>query len=160
MEDKIIKFLKTTDPFGFLSNFYKCNILIDNKIWTTSEHYFQAMKFNDISIQDTIRKIDSPKNAKNASKYFQKFSSHYIGDSIWSTKRLEVMRFVILEKFKQNSNLRQWLINTDPYIIQEDSPKDNFWGIGKNGDGANMLGIILMETRDKLKENIVDNKFF
>lgn len=27
------------------------------------------------------------------------------------------------------------------------SPRDDFWGIGKNGNGKNMLGILLMEIR-------------
>jgi predicted NAD-dependent protein-ADP-ribosyltransferase YbiA (DUF1768 family) len=34
----------------------------------------------------------------------------------------------------------------------EDSPYDSYWGIGPSGNGKNMLGKILMETREYLKK--------
>ena len=40
-----IWFNKENDDFGFMSNFFPCDIKIDGKIWPATEHYFQAMKF-------------------------------------------------------------------------------------------------------------------
>lgn len=40
-----IWFYSESDDFGFLSNFWAGDINIDGKIWPSTEHYFQAMKF-------------------------------------------------------------------------------------------------------------------
>jgi N-glycosidase YbiA len=43
-----IKFWRTRDiPHGVFSNFLLCNIEIDNKIWRSVEHYYQAQKFSE-----------------------------------------------------------------------------------------------------------------
>ena len=44
---KSIMFYRERDAYGYLSNFAKSPIDIDGKIWPTTEHYFQAMKFPD-----------------------------------------------------------------------------------------------------------------
>jgi predicted NAD-dependent protein-ADP-ribosyltransferase YbiA (DUF1768 family) len=43
------------------------------------------------------------------------------------------------------------LATGDEEII-ENSPIDSYWGCGADGQGKNMLGKILMETRDILRE--------
>ncbi len=40
-----IGFFRHYDGYGELSNFYMCSINVNGKIWSSSEHYFQAMKF-------------------------------------------------------------------------------------------------------------------
>lgn len=39
-----IRFYRTSDPYGCLSNFAAYPIELDGKAWPTSEHYFQAQK--------------------------------------------------------------------------------------------------------------------
>jgi predicted NAD-dependent protein-ADP-ribosyltransferase YbiA (DUF1768 family) len=34
----------------------------------------------------------------------------------------------------------------------EASKTDAFWGLGKKGNGKNMLGVLLMELRDELRK--------
>ena len=41
-------------------------------------------------------------------------------------------------------------MSTKDYIIVEDSPKDNFWGWGKDRTGENHLGKLWMKLRDEL----------
>lgn len=40
-----IWFYSEKEDFGFLTNFLMADINIDGKIWPSTEHYFQAMKF-------------------------------------------------------------------------------------------------------------------
>ena len=41
--------------YGFMSNFYEAPITLDGKLWPTTEHYFQAMKFPDEYYQEKVR---------------------------------------------------------------------------------------------------------
>lgn len=61
------------------------------------------------------------------------------------------MRKAVYAKFSQNIELKNILLDTDSEYIVENTSNDYYWGCGTNGSGKNMLGIILMEIRDKLK---------
>ncbi len=68
------------------------------------------------------------------------------------------MKEVLNKKF-QNPELKEKLLSTGTAILIEDSKTDNFWGIGKKGEGKNMLGKLLMEIREQYKkENNVRTK--
>lgn len=54
-------------------------------------------------------------------------------------------------KAAQNEDVREMLLKTGTKRIVENSPWDDFWGIGPNGDGQNQVGKILMQVRDELK---------
>jgi N-glycosidase YbiA len=58
-----IKFYRTNEEYGFLSNFAAYKIFLGSFAWPTVEHFFQAYKFTDCRIQDRIRQIESPMEA-------------------------------------------------------------------------------------------------
>ena len=60
---KAIKFYKVNDAYGYMSNFAPYPFSDGNKIWPTSEHYFQAQKFLVPEIQEKIRLLESPMDA-------------------------------------------------------------------------------------------------
>jgi len=57
------------------------------------------------------------------------------------------MRKGVFQKFYQNPQLKQILLNTRNAELAEHTNRDTYWGDGGNGTGRNMLGRILMETR-------------
>ena len=57
----------------------------------------------------------------------------------------------VYEKFKQNSEILEILLNTGNEELIEATTDDYYWGCGKDGNGKNMLGKILMETREMFK---------
>jgi hypothetical protein len=61
------------------------------------------------------------------------------------------MRKAIRAKFDQHPNLKQLLMSTGNAILMENSPYDDYWGIGPHGDGSNWLGHLLMELREEYK---------
>lgn len=57
----------------------------------------------------------------------------------------------VQKKFETHENLKELLLSTGDNLIIENSPYDNYWGIGSTGDGLNQLGTTLMRVRQKLK---------
>jgi ribA/ribD-fused uncharacterized protein len=74
----------------------------------------------------------------------------------WSKIKFERMRQVLRAKFSQHEDLRLLLLSTDDARIVESANVDNAvnrtWG-EVNGRGLNMLGKMLMELRDELRES-------
>src|SRR5256885_2195373 len=48
------------EAYGEFSNFSPHPITMDGRVWSTSEHYFQAQKFVGTDHEETIRKAKSP----------------------------------------------------------------------------------------------------
>lgn len=65
----------------------------------------------------------------------------------WEIVKDNIMRKAIWAKFTQHSELWTLLVDTGDVQIYEDAPRDDYWGLGKNKKGQNMLGRILMEVR-------------
>jgi len=71
-------------------------------------------------------------------------------------------------KFTQNPKLLAQLLETDDKILVEASPYDPIWGIGldenaigiedsNNWQGENLLGYIITDVRDNIKELLFDS---
>ena len=61
----VIQFYSTTGEYGAFSNFARYPIKLKGKLWPTSEHYFQAMKFpTRPEHQEKIRLNYNPGTAK------------------------------------------------------------------------------------------------
>jgi ribA/ribD-fused uncharacterized protein len=179
-EENKIEFYDPKDKnYGYLSNFYgkrindSFKLVIDKKKWPSVEHYFQAQKFKGDSVSEKyaelIREQDTPMKAKvlasqKTDKSFYPWENELIEQYVkpylekgvklrddWNEVREDVMKRAVLEKFKQNEDLRTKLLSTEDAELIEASPKDSFWGIGKNKKGQNKLGKILQEVRQEIK---------
>ena len=171
-DDEVIKFYSKDEPYYEFSNFYLADIEYKGKIYPSSEHLYQALKFlgpkaskRSKEYAREIRKVNTPNkarilaNQKTGGGYQWRTDLNPIIEEYqdvkmrkdWDDIRDDIMRKVILYKFEQNRKLRKLLLSTGDAVIQENSPRDYYWGIGKDGSGENMLGIILMETRDILR---------
>jgi hypothetical protein len=74
----------------------------------------------------------------------------------WNDIKYDVMKECCFAKFHQNEDLLKMLLETGEEELIEASPYDNYWGTGRDGDGLNMLGKVLMEVRKSFRE--ADNK--
>jgi ribA/ribD-fused uncharacterized protein len=72
----------------------------------------------------------------------------------WKDIKDNVMRRAVWCKF-QNKDLAKILVDTGDALIVEDSPRDSYWGVGKDGNGLNRLGEILMEVRGLLNPSLM-----
>jgi hypothetical protein len=142
MRDSTLRFYRVQDAFGCFSNFSPHPITLDGKEWPTTEHYFQAMKFAGTPHEEEIRLAKSP---SEAAKMGRDRSRPLRSD--WEHVKDDIMRKAVLAKFTQHPGLAQVLKWTKGLTLVEHAVSDRYWGDGGDGTGANMLGIILMETR-------------
>lgn len=142
-----IYFYKVGDEYGCFSNFSKHEFTIDGKKWKTTEHYFQAMKFAGTEHEESIRLAKTPMDAANMGRDRTKPLRQD-----WEEVKDDIMRKAVLEKFKTHEDIKIILLSTGENEIIEKTTGDYYWGCGSKGTGLNMLGKILMETRDKLRK--------
>jgi len=143
-----IYFYSALEPsYGCFSNFSPHGIEMEGVYYKTSEHYFQAMKFvGSASDMEAVRRAATPKHAAELGRDRQRPLR-----PDWEAVKDNVMRGAVLQKFRTHPEIRDILMGTDDEEIVENAPGDRYWGIGADGTGKNMLGIILMETRTRLR---------
>lgn len=134
-------------PYGCFSNFSPHGFQLDGLWWPTSEHYFQAQKFVGTSHMEEIRLT---KKAIVAAKMGRERHRPLRKD--WEQVKDDVMRKAVYQKFYAHEEIRKVLLSTGTETIVENAPTDYYWGCGADGSGKNMLGKILMEVRDHLRE--------
>ena len=145
-DNRAISFYDPIDEYFEFSNFYPRSIIIDNIEWKTSEHYYQAQKFQYELDRDIIRRAVTPKEAFLLSR---SLDSKHVEN--WNAIRVSIMKQVLYIKFTTHQDLNTILLNTENRLIQEKSSVDDFWGIGSDGQGKNMMGMLLMELRETLQ---------
>lgn len=143
---EVVNFYSVGDEYGAFSNFAPYPITLDGKRWPTSEHYFQAQKFEDEAHRQTIRKANSPMLAARLGRdRKQKLRRD------WETVKVAVMRVAVLAKFTQHDELRTLLLSSGDAKLVEHTENDDYWGDDGDGSGKNWLGHILMEVRETLQ---------
>jgi ribA/ribD-fused uncharacterized protein len=140
-----IKFYKTKDPYGFMSNYFKARFFIYGRWWSFVEAPYQAEK---TSIQSEKDEIWAAVKANDSRLLGQKVTMR----PDWDQIKRSVMKECCTAKFLQHPELRKQLMETGDQELIEDSPVDWYWGIGADGKGKNTLGQVLMEIREELKD--------
>lgn len=172
-EQGIITFYNPKGKYGIFSNYYvmKDKLLkYKGRYYDSSEHAYQAAKFiyrgatsDSIEYGEIISTASTPNIARILAQ--QKIGGGYkwrteLNPIIerylllgvkprdgWHHIKVDIMRDILIEKFSI-SKYRDALMKTKGHYLIEDSPRDDFWGIGKDGGGQNMLGKLLVEIRD------------
>ena len=145
---KIIHFYALSDEYGAFSNFAPHPIFLKGKLWPTSEHYFQAQKFAGTPYEEEIRRANSPMIAARLGR-----SRKRMLRTDWEKAKNSIMLEALRAKFTQHDELRKLLLSTAEAIIVEHTAKDRYWGDGGDGSGRNMLGKILMQVREELRND-------
>lgn len=135
--------LEFKGDFRFLSNMYKVLIRIDNTLFLSVEHWYQANKTKDHNIYEAIRKCSTPREAKA-------FGNRIDLRPDWDDIKLDIMYKGVLAKFSQNEDLKSKLLSTRGLLVEGNYWGDQYWGVC-NGVGENHLGKILMEIREVLR---------
>jgi ribA/ribD-fused uncharacterized protein len=141
-----IKFYHLNKPYGFFSNFAPYEIYLKGKVWSTTEHYFQAQKFADTPHEEDVRQAKTAREAAEIGRDRRKPLRHG-----WEGVKDDVMREAIYAKFTQHLDLAEQLLATGNRELIEHTQNDRYWGDGGDGSGVNQLGKILMEVRERLR---------
>jgi ribA/ribD-fused uncharacterized protein len=141
-----INFYHLKKPYGFFSNFAPYPIDLKGKIWPTSEHYFQAQKFIDTVHEEEVRQTQTPREAAQIGRDWNKPLR-----PDWEVVKDNIMREALYAKFTQHLDLKDRLLGTRDATLVEHTKNDTYWGDGGDGSGKNMLGKLLMETRELIR---------
>lgn len=162
----IILFFKTTDKYGFFSNWANSPFTAYNIKFKNSEQFMMWKKakiMEDEESADLISKTTSPYKVKQLGRKVRNFDQ-----KLWDRKKIEVMVEALTFKFNNSARI-DLLLSTGDAIIAEASPYDKIWGIGLDASdpnskdqekwkGQNLLGKCLMTVRENLREQINENK--
>ena len=141
-----IKFKKVRDPHGHMSNFFKTQIIYDSRVYETSEHLYQSLKHVGTDHEKAVATANTAWAAMGLGR-----SSPSTMRPDWEQVKDDVMRVVVCLKYAQNHELARQLVDTGDAVLIEHGFHDKYWADGGDGSGRNMLGLILMETREIMK---------
>lgn len=126
--------------YRFLSNFWEAPFEVNGKRIRTVEHAFQAAKTLNELEQLAILSAPSPGTAKRLGRQCTLRKD-------WEEVKDRVMARLVWEKFSQNQDLKQKLLDTgDQELVEGNTWGDTYWGVCR-GKGKNRLGGILMAVR-------------
>lgn len=132
------------DGYRWLSNFWMQPFILGGKQWVSVEHYFQAQKTLNPLLQEYIRALPTPRQAKRVGRDVSLRCD-------WDKIKDAVMLVGVKAKFKCNPDLSDKLLATGgAALVEGNTWGDVYWGM-VDGFGQNKLGNILMKVRMELQ---------
>ena len=146
-EDAI--FLSQSDADNPLGSFSCHSFTLDDAEWPTVTHYFQAMKFDDVAYREKIRQAKTAKKARQLGRTrLKKIRKD------WKNIRTTVMTRAVYIKCRTYAMVAEALLATGDRMLVENNAYDYFWGCGRDRRGENRYGKVLMNVRNKLREEM------
>ena len=123
----------------------KHSFRLDGQPWQTVEHYFQAMKLAGTPRASEIQLAKAPMEAKMMGN-----NRTFPIREDWEQVKDDLMRHAVFAKFEPHADIRESCSaraarNTLRNLTRQ------LLGLRPDRNGKNMLGKILMETREKLR---------
>lgn len=147
-----IRFYRSNEkPYGAFSNLFRRTVHFDGVAYPTAEHAYQAGKARKEEVRNWILSAPTPSLVAMAAHGL------YTWDIApnWSKIKFERMKGILLAKYTQHEDLKLLLLGTGNARLVESATVDNsvnrLWG-EVNGVGKNMLGVLLMQVRDEIRQ--------
>jgi ribA/ribD-fused uncharacterized protein len=144
--ENILDFYSTKNLYGEFSNFALFPVYVDGSWWPTSEHYYQAHKYDKPELMAWVKSASTPMEAalrgrdKNIPKRLD-----------WDQRKDEFMEKAVVDKFTRYPKLKALLLSTGEARIYEHTENDCYWGDCLDRSGKNKLGLLLEKVRSQLK---------
>jgi len=143
-----------------LSQWFPARFEVDGETFVHTEQWMMAGKarlFGDEQVRGQIMDEHDPGRVKKLGRRVKGFK-----DETWIEHRFDLVVAGNLAKFRDNAQLRGYLLATKDKVLVEASPYDRIWGIGLAREAAgatdphawrgdNLLGFALMVVRDRLR---------
>ncbi len=157
----VICFHNPDEANGYLSNWYLSDFEIDGIQYSSMEQYMMYQKsilFHDNEIAEQILSTSNVGKIKALGRSVKNYE-----DKVWNGLRQIIVFQGLIEKFRQNDDLKAKLLDTQEDILAECAVQDKIWGIGlsmkddrrfdmEEWQGQNLLGFTLMKVRELFKE--------
>jgi len=129
---------------NWFSNMIEVDIVIDGKIYKSTENYYQSEKMTNENDKEYIASL-SPHKSKTESRKLP-----IRGD--WAEYKFVVMRTALEAKFKLPKWKNELLATGNEMVIEWNNWNDKIWGVSiKDNLGNNNLGLMLMDIRKNYK---------
>jgi ribA/ribD-fused uncharacterized protein len=129
--------------YRLFSNFWHVQVVMDGKVYRSTEHAYQAAKTLDPKGREYIAAARSPADARRLGRAVTMRPD-------WESVKEQVMRDLLIQKFSIDPYKTALLDTGEAYLEETNHWGDVFWGVC-NGKGRNRLGIALMEIRADLR---------
>ncbi len=140
-------FLSQSDTVNVLSSYSHHAFQLDDAEWPSVAHYFHAMKFEDKAYREKIRQAKHPKKAKQLGRSrLKKIRKD------WKKVKTTVMTRAVYIKCRTHADVAEALLETGDRMLVENNSYDYYWGCGRDRRGENHYGKVLMNVRNKLRE--------
>ena len=118
---------------------------LEERVWPTAEHYYQAHKFKGSNYEQTILNARTGQEA-------HKLGNRWLKPKVknWKHMRRLWMTRALYRKVSEFPEVKEALLETDNNLIIETSLYDHFWGVGRDQRGQNTMGKIWMDIRGKI----------
>ncbi len=163
-ETSVVGFFHENKDYGCFSNWYHAEFDYGREHFVNSEQfmmYQKVMMFRKYDLATQIMETANPAACKKiAGQKFPEFDP-----DLWERTCKTIVKRGVKAKFVQNPDILEILLETGTAIIAECSPYDTKWGIGidisdpdrnviAKWKGKNLLGRILMEVRDEIRQEM------
>ena len=126
--------------YAFLSNFYICPVEMDERVYASVEHAYQAAKCARLDVRE---RFTVPGLTAGQAK---RLGRNVMLRPDWAIVKDTVMRCLLIQKFKWPDMRMQLLATGDEDLVEGNTWNDRYWGVC-GGDGQNRLGKLLMWVR-------------
>ena len=140
-------YLSRFDENEPLSTYSNHGFDLEGQYWPTVEHYYQAMKFAMPEYREQIRNAETPAIATELGH-----DRKQKRQKDWKKNRMLMMIRAIYTKCHTYSHIAEKLLSTGNDMIMENSQYDYFWGCGRDRLGRNTYGKVLINVRNKIRE--------
>lgn len=160
--ETVVCFHNPEEINGYLSNWYLSDFSVDGIQYSSMEQYMmyqKALLFEDMEIAKQILNTSNVGKIKALGRSVKNYE-----DVIWNGMRQIIVYQGLLQKFQQNTELKEKLLATQEHLLAECAVQDKIWGIGLSmkderrlhldkWQGQNLLGFSLMRVRSALKQS-------
>jgi ribA/ribD-fused uncharacterized protein len=134
------------DPYELLGSYSPHAFTLDERTWSSAEHYAQATKFPPGEHFERIHAAPDPSTAARLGRAW--FRRRRRG---WRASLVTYMTRAIYTKCHTRPEGREHLLATGERPII-DCTWDPYWGCSRDGRGYNHYGRLLERVRSKLRE--------
>ena len=157
---KIVCFHNPDEENGYLSNWYMSEFNFNGIKYSSMEQYMMHQKaklFGDEIMASKILKEHDVAKVKRMGREVKGFDN-----KIWDANKINIITAGLIEKFSQNSELREKLLGTGDALLAEMAVRDKIWATGvslkssnkykpETWTGQNLLGKCLMSARETIR---------
>lgn len=140
-------YLSRTDANEPLSSYSRHGFDLDGLHWPSVEHYFQGMKSDDAAFRARVAAAGHPRDARRLGR-----SRRVKLRKDWKKVRRVIMTRAVYTKCKTHPEVAEALLATGDRPIVALNSYDYYWACGRDGRGHNTYGQVLMDVRNKLRE--------